>query len=89
MVQTNTHPSTLYYKFYTYVPQELQKFSSLKSLKIQNHPPIPNIFQPATIRNGFHNKLQVAKPLRTPTSTNNGDFEIGPKQLNVTLTVRD
>ncbi len=55
-----------------------QKLSSLKSLKIKTPPPIPGIFTPATIINGFHIKFYVAY-----RSTNSG------KKLNVTLWVRE
>ena len=38
-----------------------QKLSSLRSHKIQNHPPIPGIFNPVTIRYCFLIKFQVVK----------------------------
>ncbi len=37
--------------------QGAQKLSYLKSLKIQNSPPIPGVFTPPTIRNGFLIKI--------------------------------
>ena len=38
-------------------PQGPQNFSTLKSLQIYNDPPIPNLFTPVTIKNGFFVKF--------------------------------
>ncbi len=44
-------------------PQGTQNLSSLKSYKIQNPlAPIPDIYTPATFRNSFLIKFQMAKP---------------------------
>ncbi len=44
------------YIVYQQGPQEQQKLSSLKSRKIQNHPLLSGIFNPATIINVYQNQ---------------------------------
>ncbi len=58
-----------------------QKLSSLKSLKIQNPPPIPGVFTPATIINGF-------LVCYCGTTVKNVQIDPQTKQLKVALSVR-
>ncbi len=49
-------------KIYQQDQQGPQKLGFLKSLNIQNTPPIPGIFTPATIRLIYLSQFNVAKP---------------------------
>ena len=63
-------------------PQGLQKFSSLKSLKIQKPTLISSTFTPATIRKWLPYPILGSKTVRN-VQINPQTTEIWPIQLNV------